>query len=149
MTDEELKWRFLRARLIGHGMYLKEKLQEAILTQELIDSRQLINSLTFQVNMNESIACGELVIDFKIYGRFQDMGAGKSSKTNDDAFLEQFIGAKPRRRKRPWYNKTVYGTLNDLVYDLANGFTEETREMLKRQILRHDKFISTHGQNNG
>jgi len=56
MTDQELEWRFIRARLIGHGMYLKEELQNASITQELIDSRRLINSLTFHVNMQESSA---------------------------------------------------------------------------------------------
>jgi len=45
MTDHELEWRFIRARLIGHGMYLKEELQNAILTQGLIDSRELICQL--------------------------------------------------------------------------------------------------------
>jgi len=35
MTDTELQWRFIRARLIGHGMLLSEKLQEGIFTQEL------------------------------------------------------------------------------------------------------------------
>jgi len=45
MTDQELEWRFIRAKLIGHGMYLKEELQNAIITQELADSRRLINSL--------------------------------------------------------------------------------------------------------
>lgn len=144
MTDTELKWRFLRAKLIGHGMYLNERLQEAILTQELIDSRRLVNSLRFKVNMEESQASGELVIDFNLYGRFQEIGAGRQSSNKSD-FLDEFIGAPRARRKRPWYNKTVYGTLNDLIYDLANGFTEETKEMLKAQILRHDQFISNHG----
>ena len=27
MTDHELEWRIIRARLIGHGMYFKEELQ--------------------------------------------------------------------------------------------------------------------------
>lgn len=143
MTDTELQWRFIRAKLIGHGMLLNEKLQEAILTQQLIDTRKLINSLSFQVNMEESAAAGELVIHFNLYGRFQEIGAGKRSK-NDD-ILDSFIGTKSERRKRPWYNKTVYGTLNDLIYDLVNGFTEETKEMLKAQILRHDKFIAQNG----
>lgn len=144
MTDQELEWRFLRAKLIGHGMYLREKLQEAILTQDLIDSRNLVNSLQFEVNMQESIASGELVIHFKIYGRFQEIGAGRKKSSEDD-FISNFISTNPKRRKRPWYNKTVYGTLNDLIYDLANGFTEETKEMLKRQILRHDQFKASNG----
>ena len=144
MTDTELQWRFLRAKLIGHGMYLNEKLLEAILTQELIDSRRLANSLRFKVNMEESQASGELVIDFHLYGRFQEIGVGRKSSNKSD-FLDEFIGASRARRKRPWYNKTVYGTLNDLIYDLANGFTEETKEMLKAQILRHDKFIAKNG----
>jgi hypothetical protein len=74
MTDQELQWRFIRARLIGHRMYLKEELQNAILSQELVDSRWLINTLTFRVNMDESSASGELVIDFYLYGRFQEIG---------------------------------------------------------------------------
>lgn len=130
--------------MIGHGMYLNEKLQEAILTQELVDSRRLANSLRFKVNMEESQASGELVIDFHLYGRFQEIGAGRKSSNKTD-FLDEFIGGSRARRKRPWYNKTVYGTLNDLIYDLANGFTEETKAMLKAQIIRHDKFISKHG----
>ena len=75
MTDTELQWRFIRARLIGHGMLLSEKLQEGILTQQLIDSRKLLNSLHLRVNMDESVASGELVKEFKIYGRFQEIGA--------------------------------------------------------------------------
>ena len=144
MTDTELEWRFIRAKLIGHGMLLNVKLQEAILQQQLIDTRKLINSFSFQVNMEESAAAGELVINFNLYGRFQEIGAGRKSKKNDD-FLDSFLGTKPARRKRPWYNKTVYGTLNDLIYDLVNGLTEETKDMLKAQILRHDKFIAQHG----
>jgi len=75
MTDTELQWRFIRAKLIGHGMLLSEKLQEGILTLQLIDSRTLSNSLRFQVNMDESVASGELVIEFKLklYGRFQEI----------------------------------------------------------------------------
>ena len=75
MTDQELEWRFIRARLIGHGMYLKEELQNAIISQELVDSRRLVNTLTFRVNMEESTASGELVIDFYLYGRYQEIGA--------------------------------------------------------------------------
>jgi hypothetical protein len=144
MTDQELEWRFIRARLIGHGMYLKEELQNAIITQELIDSRRLVNTLTFRVNMEESTASGELVIDFYLYGRFQEIGAGRRS-TKESSLIEQFVGVRRTRRKKPWYNKTVFGTLNQLIYDLSNGFTDETKEMLKSQILRHDKFIATNG----
>jgi len=144
MTDTELEWRFIRAKLIGHGMYLNEKFQEAILTQQLIDSRTLQNSLRFRVNMEESAASGQLVIEFKLYGRFQDIGTGRKAANHSD-FLDEFIGTKTTRRKRPWYNKTVYGTLNDLIYDLVNGFTDETKAMLKTQILRYDKFIASNG----
>jgi hypothetical protein len=45
MTDQESEWRFIRAKLIGHGMYLKEELQNAIISQQLIDSRKLICQL--------------------------------------------------------------------------------------------------------
>jgi len=83
MTDQELEWRFIRARLIGHGMYLKEELQNAIITQELVDSRRLVNTLTSQVKMNESSASGELVLDFYLYGRFQEIGAGRRPLTAD------------------------------------------------------------------
>jgi hypothetical protein len=72
MTDQELEWRFIRARLFSHGMYLKEELQNAIITQELLDSRRLISTLTFRVNMDESAASGELVIDYYLYS-----GTGK------------------------------------------------------------------------
>ncbi|MCK9399611.1 MAG: hypothetical protein M0Q51_06405 [Bacteroidales bacterium] len=144
MTDQELEWRFIRAKLIGHGMYLKEELQNAILTQELIDSSRLINSLSFHVNMQESMASGELVIDFYLYGRFQEIGAGRKS-IKESSLLEQMVGVRSSRRKKPWYNKTVFGTLNHLIYDLANGFTDETKEMLKAQILRHDKFLASNG----
>lgn len=74
MTDQELEWRFIRAKLIGHGMYLNSELQEAIITQELIDKARLVNSLSFQVNMQESMVSRELVIDFYLYGRFQESG---------------------------------------------------------------------------
>lgn len=144
MTDTELHWRFLRAKLIGHGMFLNEKLQEAILTQQLVASRMLQNSLRFRVNMEESTASGQLVIEFKLYGRFQEIGAGRKA-TNHTDFLDEFIGSRTTRRKRPWYNKTVYGTLNDLIYDLVNGFTDETKAMLKSQILRYDRFIASNG----
>jgi hypothetical protein len=74
MTDQELEWCFIRARLIGYGMYLKEELQNAIISQGLLDSRKLINTLTFRVNKDESTASGELVIDFYLFGRFQEIG---------------------------------------------------------------------------
>jgi hypothetical protein len=64
----------------SHGMLLIEKLQEGILTQQLIDSRKLLNSLQWHVNMDESAASGELVIEFKIYGRFQEIGTGLRAK---------------------------------------------------------------------
>jgi len=48
MTDQELEWRFIRARLTGHRMYLKEELQNAIITQQL-------------------------VINFYLYSRFQEL----------------------------------------------------------------------------
>ena len=140
MTDTELQWRFIRARLIGHGMYLDEQLKEGILKNNLIHRRQLINSLSFRVNMEQSMAAGTLVIEFALHGRFQDMGAGKGSNKSDD-FLDLFIGSRSaRRKKKQWYNKTVWGTLNSLIYNLANDFTDETKTMLKKQILRYDKF---------
>jgi hypothetical protein len=37
-------------------MYLKEELQNAIISQELLDSRMLVNTLTFRVNMDEIMA---------------------------------------------------------------------------------------------
>lgn len=135
MTDQELEWRFIRARLIGHGMYLREELQNAIISHELIDSSRLVNTLTFRVNMNESAASGELVIDFYLYGRFQDMGAGRRSPA-ESSLIEELVGVRRKRRKKPWYNKTVFGTLNQLIYDLSNGFTDKTKAMLKSQILR-------------
>ena len=144
MTDTELEWRFIRAKLIGHSLFLNEKLQEAILTQQLIDSRTLSNSLRFQVNMDESVASGEQVIEFKLYGRFQEIGSGRKAKNNTE-FLNEFIGSRSTRQKRPWYNKTVYGTLNDLIYVLVNGFADETKTMLKSQIFRYDKFITSNG----
>jgi hypothetical protein len=88
MTDQEFEWRFIRARLIGHGMYLKEELQNAIITQELIDSRKLINTLAFNVNMDESSAFGELVIDFYLYFRFQEIGARRKSTTHPEGIFE-------------------------------------------------------------
>ena len=94
--------------------------------------------------MEESKASGELIIDFYLYGRFQEIGAGRSSK-KESSLLEQFVGVRRSRRKKPWYTKTVFGTLNQLIYDLSNGFTDETKEMLKSQILRHDKFIASNG----
>ena len=139
MTDTELQWRFLRAKLIGHGMYLNEKLQEAILTQQLIDSRTLQNSLHFRVNMEESTASGQLVVEFKIYGRYQEIGAGRQPKNNTD-FLGSFIGAGKTRRKRPWFNKTIYGTLNDQIFDKVNGFTDESlinSQIITRFCIRH------------
>jgi hypothetical protein len=62
MTDQELEWPFLRTRLIGHGIYLKEELQNAIITQERIDNRKFVNTITFRVNMNEGSVSGELVL---------------------------------------------------------------------------------------
>ncbi len=91
MTDTELQWRFLRARLIGHGMLLSEKLQEGILTQQLIDSRKLLNSLHFRVNMDESVASGELVIDFYLYDkRVGGMGALQIATIASEPVLKFF-----------------------------------------------------------
>jgi hypothetical protein len=59
-----------------------------------------------------------------------------SGLKNNTDFLDFFIGSRKTRRKSPWYNKTVYGTLNDLFYDLVNLYLiprrGEVRKFLKQ-----------------
>lgn len=67
-------------------------------------------------------------------GRFVDMGAG-SGQTAKAARS----GRTTRRRKKPWYNKNVYGALNSLQgavgFTVATDIINDFKEAMPKKII--------------
>ena len=101
MTDQEFEWRFIRAKLIGHGMYLKEELQKQLLPRNSLTAARLVNSLNFRVNMDESIASGELVIEFLPLWPVSGDRCRRKFQKRKQISLEQFVGSEGPEEKVP------------------------------------------------
>lgn len=64
---------------------------------------------------------------FNESGRMVDMGAGRKpkglqSEANKLATIERAKGGK--RHAKKWYSKTMYGMLNNLIYRIANNYSD-------------------------
>lgn len=132
----EIKKEFIRQSLNRGGQLMLGDMVKSINKLDLIDSQQLIGNIRFKVDTGSQDYDGRLSFSFPRHGRFQDMGAGRSST---DQMMDElsFLG-KPRRSikrvPRKWYTRNVYGNLNTIINSLMHGYTEEAKAAIKKQL---------------
>ena len=100
---------------------------------KLIDSRDLQRSLKSRV-MKKSMEILEAQLEFLVRGRFQDMGAGSTSrKLESREGNAELLGLKTRK-PRKWYSRAYYARINDLQGVLGFKLMEEAIDAVKEPL---------------
>ena len=107
-----------------------------------IDTSYLQKSLAFFVAKRKQGGTGSLI--FAEYGRFIDMGVGRSHPLGGLAGMKIALFSKSshgyipgnRRKRDPvkWYSRIAYGNLSWLQGKILFGYTENTIAMLKKEL---------------
>lgn len=78
----------------------------------------------------------KVVLTFKHYGKFVDMGVGKGQKLGDvkgNQELAKAIGVKGRKAKK-WFSKTFYPEVNTLENLLIKHYGQSAENIIKQLI---------------
>lgn len=105
-------------------------------------SDELLKSFRHRAATSGKGAVGELI--FREYGRFIDMGVGRGHPLGglqatkvalQSKKMEGLALVKDKTRKpKKFYSPVIYGKLTYLQNRLLYGYTEQTIEMLKREM---------------
>lgn len=134
---------YIREILDQHGEYLADALRDSIEKRKLRFSDDLLNSIDYKVT--KELANPKLEVSFFSYGRALEIRWHKmrsNKRLLADAKADIWGGLKPKRARRKntlWYSRTVYGSVNQLLFKLSTEFTEQEKERLKR-ILENEKI---------
>jgi hypothetical protein len=124
-------------------------LDACIQTSKLIIARkgigetdELVKSFSSQARNAGTGAVGELI--FKEYGRYVDMGAGRGNPIGSLAKTKVALQSKNQegiafiknrsRKPKKFYSPVIYKELNYLQNRLLYGYSQETIDMLKKEI---------------
>ncbi len=100
---------------------------------KLIDSRDLQKSLRSRV-IKKSMDMLEAQLEFLVRGRFQDMGAGSTSrKLESREGNAELLGLKTRK-PRKWYSRAYYARINDLQGVMGFKLMEEAIDAVKEPL---------------
>lgn len=142
ITHEEVKFLFQEKVLKEHGEYLKELFQESIEERNLIDTRDLLTSIRYEVVSNGKNR--ELHFYFNEYGRFIEINQHKRKRkskfeinTNRDIWGLKENSMKKNKRT-DWYSKNAWGSLNRLQGILMYEFTDEVIDDLKKSFGKNN-----------
>ena len=159
--ERELKLSFIQRALADYGQRVVAAMRREIKTQKVEDTRELLNSLSYEVYKKAS-ADGGLTLSFAEWGRFVDMGASRghpagSVKATGEALDRatkrvrkkkrdaggRFLPGKSKkdppgvRKPRKIYSPVVYGNLTGLYGDLLYGFTDAVKDSIKKELLQN------------
>ncbi len=133
---QELKLQFIQEALRDYMTEVISAMRKRIDKFDAKDSLRLLHSISYDVY--QQYAEGEGKLSFAEWGRFIDMGVGKSHPLAGIEEMAGFMGAYSKkdkiRKPKKIYSPVVYGKLNGLIGDLAFGFTEETIHRLKAAL---------------
>lgn len=130
----EIESEFVRRILQGHGQKLMRSFSNEINRLNVIDKKELLQSLNFNVIQGQGLS-GTLQIFFALHGRFRDMGAGRQAKIEDVGKNGELYGYKRKKRKpAKWYSPTAYGSISTLIHNLLYNLDRETRQAIKQEL---------------
>lgn len=139
----DLKLTFIEKVLQDYLTDVQAGMAILIRRNKSIKSQQLLNSLDDIISGTAGTQTGELI--FKEYGRMIDMGVGRGhplggvkatrialqASNGGGTVLD---GKKSTRKRKIIYSRIAYGKLNHLENQLLYGFTQETIELLKKEM---------------
>lgn len=113
---------------------LEQKLLAAMLSEGLIDSGALRQSLKAKVFGMVNNATSEMQLSFNSYGRILDMKKSKPLPTHTNAHNRAAFGTDRtlKNRGRTWYNTTWYRETDSLITDLMGDVSR----------FSHQEFIN-------
>jgi len=140
----DIKQTFILREVQRYIQDCEAAMKDAIRKKKVGVTDDLINSIRSQSRTNGSGATAELL--FKQYGRYVDMGVGKSNPLGGLAQTKvalksrqyeglAFVKKKTRIGKRI-YSPIIYGKLSYLQGRLLFGLTEETINSLKAELTQ-------------
>jgi hypothetical protein len=139
---------FIQSELRWWTDYVKKELRVSIQKEELIDTRELLRSLSKEVVMRTNLQSGVAKIIFNDSGRFADQGSGRGYlkglplTTNRNAVKKGITKRAPIK----WYAKNAYGTLNRLMYNFATKYSdaivEGTKDVLENKLKNRNQHVN-------
>lgn len=143
---DQIKTTFIQRAVARYCDDVIRRMSKVIDGKKIIDTSELKHSLSSSVNSNSAGATGKLI--FNEYGRFVDMGVGRSHplggsiRALQDTIIasngaKRSLGRKEARKPRKFYSPIAYGKLNGLIGDIAYGFTDEAANAIKRELESH------------
>jgi len=139
---------FIQSELRWWTDYVKKELRVSIQKEELIDTRELLRSLSKEVVMRTNLQSGVAKIIFNDSGRFADQGSGRGYlkglplTTNRNAVKKGITKRAPIK----WYAKNAYGTLNRLMYNFATKYSDAiikgTKDVLENKLKNQNQHVN-------
>jgi hypothetical protein len=100
------------------------------------DSQELYQSFHHTIR---HLANGFLEGDqsFETHGRFVDMGVGRGRGKDDweAGRLDDWGSGRKGRKAKPWYNKVLYGRINDLMGATGARIMEKAVSITRKSLL--------------
>lgn len=142
MTREDVKLKFIAESLNEYFVAVEEEMSKRINDSNAKESGQLLRSLSHKVYQQQAQGNGNL--NFAEWGRFLDMGVGRGHPLGGVGASSKKLRGKKNKKKTKQvgkrfankiYSPVVYRQLNGLIGRLAYGFTEETINRIKNNII--------------
>lgn len=144
ITDYDIKTEFVRRALNDYGVkvthamkreWMRLRKKNAALQKDL-SITDLFKSIKHHLlPAIRGLDRGGVTISFLQHGRFQDMGAGRRPQVNTSESVRRQYGA---RKPKKFYSPIAYGYLNSLIGRVAYGYSEETMNSIKSELLKAD-----------
>lgn len=142
VSDNDIKLPFAIKALTEYFRMVERDMKALALKKKVGITQQGINSISYNTLQQSNSVLGTL--SFKEYLRFVDMGVGKSHPLGGLAAMrvslqskhkEGYIQVKDNTRKaKKIYSKSAYGNLTWLQNNLLYGLTEETRNLIIKEL---------------
>jgi hypothetical protein len=139
---------FIQSELRWWTNYVTKELRVSIQKEELIDTRELLRSLSKEVVMRTNLQSGVAKIIFNDVGRFADQGAGRGYLKGIPLQNNRSANKKGITKRPPikWYSKNAYGTLNRLMYNFATKYSdaiiEGTKDVLENKLKNQNQHVN-------
>ncbi len=138
----DLKQTFIINALVEYNQRVKQQMQQRMRRMKIGVTDDAYNSIAYEAAANGNGAVSKL--SFVDYLRFVDMGVGRGhplgglrsmtiTLKSRNQSATALVKDKVRKPKKA-YSKVAYGNLNYMYNKLLYGYTEETIEMLKKEL---------------
>ncbi len=121
---------FLQEETRAHAAYLYEQLVQNLQQRGVVDTGTLVKSFIVR-ELGGSGLQEEINALFPTYGRFGDMGARRGWRKGQPTGRDGRTEALKAPKGHKVYSRTVWGSQNTLINNLANKFVEHARTNLK------------------